>query len=95
MPPLISYFPALLQDPNADPGQLANRLNIIMESDSDGLTDTVRDIVHSHPDELARYRAGKKALTGFFVGRVMRHFKGKANPKEVNKAVREVLDTPA
>ena len=88
-------FPALLQDPDADPSQLANQLNIIMDSDVDGLTDAVQSIIQKHPNELARYRSGKKALMGFFVGQVMRHFKGKANPKEVNKVVREVLDTPS
>jgi aspartyl-tRNA(Asn)/glutamyl-tRNA(Gln) amidotransferase subunit B len=37
----------------------------------------------AHPDEVSRYRAGEKKLTGFFVGQVMKRSAGKADPKAI------------
>lgn len=41
--------------------------------------------------EVNAYKAGKKQLLGFFVGEAMRETKGRANPAEVNKILREKL----
>jgi aspartyl-tRNA(Asn)/glutamyl-tRNA(Gln) amidotransferase subunit B len=37
------------------------------------------------------YKNGKTKLMGFFVGQVMRETKGKADPKIVNRLLREKL----
>ncbi len=52
----------------------------------------VEDILKRHPDEVEEYHAGKRKLLGFFVGQVMKHFKGRANPQVVNRLIREKLD---
>ena len=43
------------------------------------------------PDEAERYRDGKTGLLGFFVGRVMKETRGKANPELVRKLLTEKL----
>ncbi len=41
--------------------------------------------------EVEQYKSGKEKLFGYFVGEVMKESKGKANPKIVNKILRERL----
>jgi aspartyl-tRNA(Asn)/glutamyl-tRNA(Gln) amidotransferase subunit B len=43
------------------------------------------------PKEVENYKNGKTKLLGFFVGRVMKETKGKANPKIVNEVLRRKL----
>jgi Asp-tRNA(Asn)/Glu-tRNA(Gln) amidotransferase B subunit len=56
-------------------------------SGSEALEPVVDQVLAAHPDEVARFRAGNKNLTGFFVGLVMRAAGGQADAK----SVREVL----
>ena len=49
-------------------------------------------LIEAHPQEVERYRKGKKNLAGFFVGQMMRQLKGKADPKAINQMVRKMLD---
>jgi aspartyl-tRNA(Asn)/glutamyl-tRNA(Gln) amidotransferase subunit B len=60
-------------------------------SDSGALREIARKIVEENPDAAEKFRAGKTQLMGFFVGEVMKATKGKANPKEVNTIIRELL----
>jgi aspartyl-tRNA(Asn)/glutamyl-tRNA(Gln) amidotransferase subunit B len=48
-------------------------------------------VLATHPNEIAEYRAGKEKLLGFFIGQVMTQTRGKANPKIVNKILRDKL----
>lgn len=74
------------------PEQLAERLNLIQVSDSGFIVPIVDAVIESNPDEVARYREGKKALIGFFIGQIMKQSKGKANPKQVKDLVLERLE---
>lgn len=51
----------------------------------------VDEIIASNPGQANDYRAGKDKLLGFFVGLVMKESKGKANPGQVNKILKEKL----
>ncbi len=72
---------------------LAKELNLIQVSDSGFIEPIIDEIIESYPDEVARYREGKKALIGFFIGQVMKKSKGKANPKQVREIVAEKLES--
>ena len=67
-------------------------MNLIQVSDSSSLEPVVDKIIEEHPDEVQRYKDGKKQLMGFFVGQAMKATKGKANPKLVNKLITEKLN---
>ena len=56
-------------------------------SDVGAIEAAVDEIIAANPSEAAGYRAGKTQLLGFFVGRVMKAMKGKANPKVVNETL--------
>ncbi|MBK8965449.1 MAG: Asp-tRNA(Asn)/Glu-tRNA(Gln) amidotransferase subunit GatB [Lewinellaceae bacterium] len=74
-------FPALLQQPGAAPGQLAESLQLLQSSDLDWLEKLADELLARYPDKAAEYRKGKKGLLGFFMGELMRASKGKADPK--------------
>ncbi len=56
-------------------------------SETGALESVVEEVLQAHPEEVQRYRSGKKNLIGFFMGQVMKATGGKANPK----VVRELL----
>ncbi len=84
-------FPAMLQAPGTPPLDLARQLNLIQTSDAGALEQIVDQVIEAHPNEVARYQKGKKALIGFFMGQVMKASKGKADPKVTNQLLREKL----
>ena len=84
-------FPNMVTSPEKTALKVATELNVILESAKNDLEDAMNTLMENHPDEVARYRSGKKNLKGFFVGQLMRQFKGKANPKEVNEVVEKQL----
>ena len=59
--------------------------------DESELAPIVDAILAANPDQVATYRGGKEGVLGFFVGQVMRETGGKADPKVVNRLVREKL----
>lgn len=51
----------------------------------------VDGIIAANPENVERYRSGKTALFGFFVGEAMKATRGKANPQVINKLLKEKL----
>ncbi len=72
---------------------------IIEEKGLQQITDTgaieamIDQVIADNPDQLAEYRAGKTKLISYFIGAVMKASKGKANPAELNKVLKQKLDT--
>ncbi|HSD69710.1 MAG TPA: Asp-tRNA(Asn)/Glu-tRNA(Gln) amidotransferase subunit GatB [Woeseiaceae bacterium] len=60
-------------------------------TDSSAIDAIVRAVIKAHPAQVAEYRGGKDKLIGFFVGQVMKQSGGKANPEQVNAALRKQL----
>lgn len=60
--------------------------------DADQLRPLLEDLLKRYPDELIRYRSGKKKLFGFFMGEAMKASGGKANPKVLNSLLQNLLD---
>ncbi|HHZ84365.1 MAG TPA: Asp-tRNA(Asn)/Glu-tRNA(Gln) amidotransferase GatCAB subunit B, partial [Gammaproteobacteria bacterium] len=52
----------------------------------------INQVLEQNQSQLEQYKAGKDKLFGFFVGQVMKISKGKANPKQVNKILKEKLE---
>ncbi len=53
-------------------------------SDTAAIEQALDAILAAHPEQVEQYRAGKTKVKGFFVGQVMKAFKGKANPQTIN-----------
>lgn len=52
----------------------------------------IDEILAAHPDELEKYRAGKKKLQGFFVGQIMKRTGGRVDPKLTNQLLIQKLN---
>jgi len=86
-----NIFPALFETEET-PLQVAERLNLIQNSDEDALKEFILKVFELNQDEVTRYRAGEKQLTGFFMGQLMKVSQGKADPKLANGLLRQMLD---
>jgi len=85
-------FKALLEDPEASPSELAQKLNLIQESNEDELMAFVKQALSKYPDKVEAYRNGKKGVQGLFMGEVMKLSKGKADPKVASKLITQELE---
>ena len=48
-------------------------------------------VIAANPEQVETYRGGKEGVLGFLVGQVMKETQGKADPKVVNRLLREKL----
>ena len=83
----------MLESQNSESAlKIAERLNLIQESDAGSLKPVVDEVLARFPEKVAEYKAGKKGLLGMFMGEVMKASKGKADPKVATELLKEVLD---
>ena len=50
------------------------------------------EVMAKNPENVAKYQAGNTNLFGFFVGLVLKHSGGKANPSIVNELISKKLN---
>ncbi|HLV09513.1 MAG TPA: Asp-tRNA(Asn)/Glu-tRNA(Gln) amidotransferase GatCAB subunit B, partial [Halanaerobiales bacterium] len=62
-------------------------------SDQGQLEEIISRVIKENPDPVEDYKSGKEKAIGFLVGQVMKETRGKANPRLVNKLLREKLDS--
>jgi len=86
-------FPELVKNSWDSPLAIAERLNLIQDSDESTILAFIQEVIDSNPNEVERYRNGEKQLTGFFMGQLMKVSKGKADPKSANALLRNKLDS--
>jgi aspartyl-tRNA(Asn)/glutamyl-tRNA(Gln) amidotransferase subunit B len=60
-------------------------------TDTGAIERLVDDVIAANPDQVEQYRSGKDRVFGFFVGRIMKASRGKANPQQVNEILRKKL----
>lgn len=77
---------------DSEPGILAEQMNLLQVSDSGFIEPIIDDVIRQNPDEVERFRNGKKQLIGFFIGQVMQRSKGKANPKQVRELITDKIE---
>jgi len=86
-------FPLLIEDPQADPMQVAKKMNLIIESNSDYILPIADAVLLQFEDKVKEYKKGKKGLLALFVGEVIKRSKGKADPKIVNEILNQKLNS--
>ena len=75
----------------SDVDQIIETKGLVQIQDESLLEEVAKKVIDSNLDQVAAYKAGKDKLFGFFVGQVMKETQGKANPKSVNKILKELL----
>ena len=73
------------------PKEIAREKGLIQVQDAGAVEAAVDAVLAANPDEVEKYRAGKKQVLGFLVGQVMKAMKGKGNPAVVNELLRKKL----
>jgi aspartyl-tRNA(Asn)/glutamyl-tRNA(Gln) amidotransferase subunit B len=73
------------------PGEIVRERRLGQISDQDVLDQIVGELIATHPEEVATYRAGKETVLQWFMGQVMRATRGKADPQVVLSLLEEKL----
>jgi len=84
-------FPKMITNSALSPLEIAQADNLMQESNQDDLSSYIEQVFENNPEEVARYKAGEKQLTGFLMGQLMKISGGKADPKKANFLLREML----
>ena len=73
------------------PDQIIESQGLRQLSDDGEIEKLINSVIKDNSKQVAAYLDGKEKLFGFFVGQVMKLTEGKANPKTVNKILKEKL----
>ncbi|WP_407570366.1 glutamine--tRNA ligase/YqeY domain fusion protein [Deinococcus altitudinis] len=73
------------------PAQIIERRGLKVVSDSAELERLIGAVMDANPGKVAEYRAGKKGLSGFFTGQVMKQSGGQADPQKVAQILERLL----
>lgn len=84
-------LPELLTQ-GGSPKALVESKGLTQISDSSELEGIIDQVLADHPEEVEKYRGGKKKLQGFFVGQVMKRTSGRADPKLTNQLLGKKLN---
>ena len=84
-------YPELILHPTVTPLEIAERLNLIQESDASYLVPLAKEVLLENPDKVKEYKTGKKGLLGLFMGELMKKSGGKADPKVASRIFSELL----
>jgi len=84
-------LPELLTQ-GGSPKALVESKGLVQVSDPSVIEGAIDEVIAAFPDELEKYRGGKKKLLGFFVGQVMKKTGGRADPKLTNELLTKKLD---
>jgi aspartyl-tRNA(Asn)/glutamyl-tRNA(Gln) amidotransferase subunit B len=90
-------FEALWTDDRGGEGtvdEIIDKRGLTQISDSASIDKLVAEVIAANPAQAEQFRAGKQQVLGFLVGQVMKASSGKANPQQVNDALRRQLGTP-
>ncbi len=74
------------------PAEIIEARGLSRLAGEDALRPLVEAVLTEHPDEVRRYRGGKRGLIGFFLGQVMKKSGGAADPESVRRLLTETLD---
>ena len=78
-------------DTSKDPKSIVKEKGLEQVSDHFELETMVAQVIDENPDEVVAYRDGKTKLFSFFMGRIMKKTRGKADPKIVTLMLKSKL----
>jgi aspartyl-tRNA(Asn)/glutamyl-tRNA(Gln) amidotransferase subunit B len=84
-------LPELLKEGGSAKARVEKK-GLVQVSDPKVIEEAIDQVLAKFPDELEKYRGGKKNMLGFFVGQVMKATGGKADPKLTNQLLQQKLN---
>ena len=76
---------------NVDVDAFIREKGLLVERDAGAVAAAVEQVLRDNPDAVEKFRAGNEKVYGFLTGQCMKLLRGKADPKDVNAALREAL----
>jgi aspartyl-tRNA(Asn)/glutamyl-tRNA(Gln) amidotransferase subunit B len=73
------------------PRDVAERRDLVQVSDTGALEVAVDEVLAGNPKAADEFRSGEEKVLGFLVGQVMKATQGKADPRVVNRILRDRL----
>ncbi len=74
-----------------DPEKYVEEKGLRTVNDEGVLRRTIEKVIADNPQSVQDFRSGKDRALGFLVGQTMKAMKGKADPAEVNRLLKELL----
>jgi aspartyl-tRNA(Asn)/glutamyl-tRNA(Gln) amidotransferase subunit B len=74
--------------------EIIDKRGLVQISDYASIDKLVAEVIAANAAQVEQFRAGKQQVLGFLVGQVMKASRGKANPQQVNDALRKQLGLP-
>jgi aspartyl-tRNA(Asn)/glutamyl-tRNA(Gln) amidotransferase subunit B len=87
-------WPALLENPEILPIDLAKKLDLLIKKEADNSADIsliIDQVLEKWPEKVVEFQKGKKGLIGLFTGEVMKVTGGKIDPKTINQLLLQKL----
>ena len=78
-------------DKDVDPKQYVEEHGLLTVNDTGALKKVVEEVIAANPQSVEDYHNGKEKAIGFLVCQTMKAMKGKADPAQVNKMLKELL----
>jgi aspartyl-tRNA(Asn)/glutamyl-tRNA(Gln) amidotransferase subunit B len=72
------------------PGSIVARLNL-GKAAGDAFGPVIREVVEANPSAVKDFRNGKGEALNFLVGQAMKRTRGRADPKELARMIRETI----
>ncbi|MDX1918108.1 MAG: Asp-tRNA(Asn)/Glu-tRNA(Gln) amidotransferase subunit GatB [Candidatus Caenarcaniphilales bacterium] len=75
------------------PREICERKGLKQVTDLGSISGEVQEIVSQFPDQWSELKSGKDKVRAFFVGQIMKRFKGKASPAIVNQLLDQMIQS--
>ena len=75
-------FPLWLESPTSNPLEIAEKNQLLQEKVEGKIEFIFKEIIGENPQKWSEFKSGKKGLSGFFMGELMKKTGGKSDPKE-------------
>ncbi|HVR08743.1 MAG TPA: Asp-tRNA(Asn)/Glu-tRNA(Gln) amidotransferase subunit GatB [Thermoanaerobaculia bacterium] len=83
---------AAIRGSDEEPAAALARLGLAQVTDLAQIERWIDEVIEQHAGPVAQYRAGKTQTLGFLVGQAMKRSGGRAEPKAVQRLMREALE---
>lgn len=78
----------IMLETEGDPSEIAERKNLLQESNTDAISIIVHKVIDENPDAINDLKAGNERAMKHLMGQVMKESQGKANPKMAEEIIR-------
>lgn len=85
-------FPELVKNNRKSAHEVAQQLNVLLDSNADSLLPMVEAVLSAFPEKVTEYKKGRKGIMTMFMGEVMKRSKGKADPKLASELLTKKLN---